>query len=231
MGNNIALDGEAPESGALIQAAEELEYSNADEFLREVLTQIGIGRFKYEPQQRDLNFIKAALSVTVKRMLSKSVVQKEDEDIESSYMSHKIENSAGYKKLETESCEYYLKKKQDNNVIRKINRLDQVRIRKRLKKVPECMVLYLPVERVQINLFNMTGVSDTDPKEEYLLYSKYNKMARFNSFAKIVVTPNNPKKERSGSHKNLKLAQGQGSFAQLFAKELKGTDSLIDPKG
>lgn len=52
MGNNIALDG-TTESEAL-HISQEIEFTSADEFLREVLTRIGAGRYKYEPQQIEL---------------------------------------------------------------------------------------------------------------------------------------------------------------------------------
>ena len=113
MGNNIGAMDESTELKAM-QIAQEIDFTDANMFLKEVLFRIGVGRYKLQPQFRDLNLLKAAISITSKRMLTQSVQQVDEMDIVSSYKSKIFDTSDGYKKITNSKSNFYLKNISEN---------------------------------------------------------------------------------------------------------------------
>ena len=79
----------------------------------------------------------------------------------------------------------------------------------------------------------MIGVSDHDPGEKYELFSrKTNKLVQQKKTKRATMTsPTSGKPLMRGSLKQPNFPQSQGSYAQLYCRQMKKTESLIDPKG
>lgn len=92
--------------------------------------------------------LKAALSITAQRILSETLPP-EDDDITSSYNSRKIDNANGYKILKSVAkSRYYLKSQNRDKKDVYLNLLDIDRVEQRISNPKECMILYLPIERI-----------------------------------------------------------------------------------
>ena len=71
-----------------------------------------------------------------------------------------------------------------------MNFLDAHRIKSRIDNPNGCMIIYLPIERIEINLNYMIGISDLDPKIKYSLYD-----STTDSRVKILDKTNNSNKK------------------------------------
>ena len=156
-------------------------YTSPNDFIKEILREIGAGRQKFEPHARDFHVLATAMSIAADRILKEVAEEADGEEV-----GDGIQGSEGSGEYARGACEievevegvrdvegrYYLKSLAEDWKDIPINMLDQHRIADRIKSSKDCMVLYLPLERVQVNLNTMCGVYDLDNQVKYTLMDR-----------------------------------------------------------